>query len=79
MAQEYHGDIKFCVLELFPFQHGKNYDHVSPCCLCVLWHLILSQLTDFHDIRIYINLKVTPALHFKFYFPSISYNNMADT
>ena len=48
-----------------------------PCCLCFLLLLLMKQLR-FSRYKNLIHFKVTPTLRFKFYFPPINNNKMAD-
>ena len=78
-AQEHYCDIKFCVLESFPFQEDK----ASVSCLSMLSVCPLASSIEpvdrFSWYKNLIYMKVAPTPHCKFYFPSISNNKMADS
>jgi hypothetical protein len=78
-AQEHDGDIKFCILESFPFQEDKA---LGSCLSLISVCPIASSIETFDRFSWYKNLiylKFTPTPHFNFYCPSISNNKMADT
>ena len=75
--QELHGDVKFCILQSFPARQalGPCLSMLSVCPLASS----IEPVDWFSWYKNLIYLKVTPTPHFKFYFPSISNNKMADT